>query len=95
MFLSNTTLFYFMVEVYLHLLPKVQLHVSGFDNIHLQVVHESFESRRVGDEVGICTLVPTSSPTSPLYTVHIESCITTFKGFMYNLKIDIIKSRNM
>jgi len=32
MFLSNTTLFYLMVEVYLHLLPKVQLHVSAFDN---------------------------------------------------------------
>jgi len=29
MFLSNTTLFYFMVQVYLHLLPKVQLHVSA------------------------------------------------------------------
>jgi len=44
MFVSNTTLLYLMVEVYLHLLPKVQLHVSAFDNIHLQVVHESFES---------------------------------------------------
>jgi len=29
-----------MVEVYLHLLPKVQLYVSAFDNSHLQVVHE-------------------------------------------------------
>jgi len=33
-----------MVEVYLHLLPKVQLHVSALDNSHLQVVHESLES---------------------------------------------------
>jgi len=40
MFLSNTTLFYVMVEVYLHLLPKVQLHVSALGNSHLQVVHE-------------------------------------------------------
>jgi len=32
-----------MVEVYLHLLPKVQLHVSAFDTIHLHVVHESLE----------------------------------------------------
>jgi len=44
MFLSNTTLFYLMVEVYLHLLPKVQLHVSALDNSHLQVVHEPLES---------------------------------------------------
>ena len=35
---------YLMVEVYLHLLPKVQLHVSAFGNSHLQVVHESLES---------------------------------------------------
>jgi len=34
-----------MVEVYLHLLPKVQLHVSAHDNDHLQVVHESLESK--------------------------------------------------
>ena len=33
-----------MVEVYLHLLPKVQLHVSALDYSHLQVVHESLES---------------------------------------------------
>jgi len=38
MYLSNTTLF--MVEVYIVLLRKVQLHVSAFDNGHLQVVHE-------------------------------------------------------
>ena len=44
MFLPNTTLFYLMVEVYLHLLPKVQLHVTAFDNNHLQVVHDSLES---------------------------------------------------
>jgi len=44
MFLSNITLFYLMVEMYLHLLPKVQLHVSAFDNSHLQVVHESLET---------------------------------------------------
>ena len=44
MFLSNTTLFYFMVEVYLHLLPKVQLHVSALGNSHLQFVHEPLES---------------------------------------------------
>jgi len=43
MFLPNTTVFYLMVGVYLHLLPKVQLHVSALDNIHLQVVHESLE----------------------------------------------------
>jgi len=44
MSLSKTTLFYFMVEVYLHLLPKVQLNVSALDNTHFQVVHESLES---------------------------------------------------
>jgi len=44
MFLSNTILFYLMVEVHLHLLPKVQLHVLALDNSHLQVVHESLES---------------------------------------------------
>jgi len=33
-----------MLEVYLHLLPKVQLHVSALDNSHLQVVHESLEN---------------------------------------------------
>ena len=44
MFLSNTILFYLMVAVYLHLLPKVQLHVSALDNSHLQVVPESLES---------------------------------------------------
>ena len=33
-----------MIEVYLHLIPKVQLHVSAPDNSHLQVVHESLES---------------------------------------------------
>jgi len=32
-----------MIEVYLHLLPKVQLHVSAL-NSHFQVVHESLES---------------------------------------------------
>jgi len=32
-----------MVEVYLHLLPKVQ-HVLALDNSHLQVVQESLES---------------------------------------------------
>jgi len=52
-----------MVEMYLHLLPKVQLHVSALDNSHLQVVYESLESSYtrfnwavysgdVGDEVG-------------------------------------------
>jgi len=41
---SCLTELYFMVEVYLHLLPKVQLNVSVFDNSHLQVVHESLES---------------------------------------------------
>jgi len=40
MFLSNTTYFYLIVEMYLHLLPKVQLHVSALDNSHLQDVHE-------------------------------------------------------
>jgi len=44
MFLFNTTLFYLMVEMYLHLLPKVQLHVSALDNSYLQVVHEFLES---------------------------------------------------
>jgi len=33
-----------MVEVYLHLLPKVQLHILAFDNSQLKVVHESLES---------------------------------------------------
>jgi len=33
-----------MVEVYLLLLPKVQLHVSALGNSHLQVVHESLGS---------------------------------------------------
>jgi len=32
-----------MIEVYLHLLPEVQLRVSALDNSHLQVVHESLE----------------------------------------------------
>jgi len=32
-----------MVEVYLHLLSKVQ-HVLALDNSHLQVIHESLES---------------------------------------------------
>jgi len=41
---SNKTLFYLLVEVYLHLLPKVQLHVSAVDNSHLQVVHEPLDS---------------------------------------------------
>jgi len=44
MFLSNTTLFYVMVEVCLHLLPKVQLHVSALDTSLLQVLQESLES---------------------------------------------------
>ena len=43
-FLSNATLFCLMVELYLHLLPKVQLHVSALDTIHLQVVHEYLET---------------------------------------------------
>ena len=41
---SCLTQLYLMVEVYLHLLPEVQLHVSALDNSHLQVVHESLES---------------------------------------------------
>ena len=53
MILSNTTLFYLMVEVYLHLLPKVQLHVSAFDNSHLQVVHESLESSYTRFNMGL------------------------------------------
>ena len=54
----SLTQFYLMVEVYLNLLPKVQLHVSALDNSHLQVVHESLDliwavcSGDVGDEVG-------------------------------------------
>ena len=32
-----------MLEVYLHLLPKVLLHVSALDNSHLQVVCESLK----------------------------------------------------
>ena len=50
MFLSNTTYFLFDGRDFLFdgrgvltLLPKVQLHVSTFDNSHLQVVHESLE----------------------------------------------------
>jgi len=34
-----------MVEVYIVLLHKVQLHVSGPDNGHLQVVHEIFSKQ--------------------------------------------------
>jgi len=53
-----------MVQMYLYLQPKLQLHVSALDNSHLQVVHESLEcsytrfnmccvcSGDVGDEVG-------------------------------------------
>ena len=33
---SNTTLFYFIVDVYLHLVPKLQLHVSALDNGYYQ-----------------------------------------------------------
>jgi len=33
-----------MLEMFLHLQPKVQLHVSALDNSHLQAVHESLES---------------------------------------------------
>jgi len=44
MFLFNTSLFYLMVQMYLHLLSKVQLRVSALDNSHLQVVHESLGS---------------------------------------------------
>jgi len=38
--------------VYLHLLPKVQLHVSALDNNHLQVVHESLESSHTRFNMG-------------------------------------------
>jgi len=52
-----------MVEVYIVLLHKVQLHVSALDNGHLQVVHEILSkqlyetiwvvySGEVGGEVG-------------------------------------------
>ena len=68
MFLSNTTLFYLMVQVYLHLLPKVQLHVSALDNSHLQVVHESLESSYTRFNMGC----------AQLYTAHIESRVTAF-----------------
>jgi len=52
MFLSYTTSFYLMIEVYLHLLPKAQLRVSAFDNSHLQVVHESLESSYTSFNMG-------------------------------------------
>ena len=38
-----------MLEVYLHLQPKVQLHVSALDNSHLQFVYESLESSYIQD----------------------------------------------
>ena len=41
---SCLTQLYLMVAMYLHLLRKVQLHVSALDNSHLQVVHEPLES---------------------------------------------------
>jgi len=73
MFLSNTTLFYLMGEVYLHLLPKVQLHVSALNNSHILVVHECLESSYTRFNMGSVQWgcgrwgghVPTSSPTSP------------------------------
>jgi len=51
-----------MVEVYLHLLPKVQLHVSPLDNSHLQVVHESLESSYTRFNIGcVCLYDPVTS----------------------------------
>ena len=50
----SLTQFYLMVVMYLHLLPKVQLHVSALDNSHLQVVHESLENSYTRFNVG-CT----------------------------------------
>jgi len=41
-----------MVELYLHLLPKLQLHVSALDSSHLQVVHESLESSYTAFNMG-------------------------------------------
>ena len=95
MFLPNTTLFYLMVEVYLHLLPKVQLHVSALDkaifrvyrNPSKVVIQDLIWAVYSGDLIS-------HSPTSPLYTAHIKSCVTAFKGFIYNLKMAIVKSRN-
>ena len=52
MFLSNTTSFYLTVEVYFHLLPKVQLHVSAIDNSHFKAVRESSESSYTGFNMG-------------------------------------------
>jgi len=43
MFLSKTTLFYLTLRAYLHLMNKLELHVSALDNSHLQVLHESLE----------------------------------------------------
>jgi len=45
-----------MVDVYLHLLPKAQLHVSALDNSHLQVAHESLESSYTRFYKGLCTV---------------------------------------
>jgi len=42
-----------MVEVYLQLLPKVQLHGLALDNSHLQVVHESLESSYTRFNMGL------------------------------------------
>ena len=80
MFLSNTTILFDGRGVFI-LLRKVQLHVSALGNSRLQVVHESLESSYTRFNMGCVQwgdLVPTSSPTSPLFTAHIESCITTF-----------------
>jgi len=38
-------------------------------------------------------LVPTSSLTSPLYTAHNTSFLTTFQGFVFNLKMAVVKSQ--
>ena len=40
MYCTCLTQLYLMVEVYIVLLHKVQLHVSALDNGYLQVVHE-------------------------------------------------------
>jgi len=54
-----------MLEVYIVLLHKVQLHVSALDNGHLQVVHEILIKQLYK------TYMSTSPPTRPMYIAHL------------------------
>jgi hypothetical protein len=71
MFLSNTALFYLMVEVYLHLLPKVQLHVSALDNSHLQVVSVALVKHRAKRTSRII-LPSVACPTLPYLSTRVS-----------------------